>query len=60
MRDQTAWVASAKREVASVETEEAAEVRRAAPMRPQIQDQEVVVVAEITVRCTAVRAAREL
>lgn len=29
-------------------------------MRPQIQDQEVVVVAEITVRCTAVRAAQEL
>jgi hypothetical protein len=35
-------------------------VRQAALMLPQIQDQEVVVVAEITVRCTAAQVAREL
>ena len=60
MRDQTAWVASAKREVASVETEEAAEVRRAAPMRPQIQDQEVVVAVAIMDPCMAAQVVREL
>jgi hypothetical protein len=55
------WVALAKREEASVETEIMLDrVHQVAPMQLQIQGQVVAAVVAITGRCMAVQADRAL